>query len=233
MATEFRHEGSPQPLAMRPPGKSDVMPATSQSHGHDMPSGSLLSDVDCAIALVPGEEGRDEMAALATLAHVTSGLAGHIVTVGAGQRTATVLGGAARAAGRSRVFAIDLFTDSEDAPDDAALSLDGFLATMTRSALLEHVLPHHGTAATFAQLMPTAFRARLILLDGPHACTNVETDVFVLEQFLIPGGWLCATAEFSSFPGAERALGTLFRQRDHFDSIRQIAPGLLAARRKG
>jgi Methyltransferase domain len=199
----------------------------------ETPSGSLLSDVDLALQLVPGDEGRDEMAALATLAHVTSGLTGHIVAVGAGQRTATILGGAARAAGRSRVFAIDLFTDSEDTPDDSALSLDGFLETMARGALLEFVLPHHGTAATFAQLMPTGFRVRLIVLDGAHACTNVSTDIFTLDQFLVPGGWLCVGPGFSSFPGAQAALATLFRQRDHFDLKRQITPGLFAARRKG
>jgi methyltransferase family protein len=198
----------------------------------DIRPDSLLSDVELALDLVPGEEARDEMAALAMLVHVTSGLSGHIVSVGAGQRTAAVLGGAARAAGRSRVFAVDLFSDSEDVPDDSTLSLDGFLTTMTRAALLEHVLPHHGTAATFAQLMPTGFRVRLIVLDGAHACTNVSTDIFTLDQFLVPGGWLCVGAGFSSFPGAQAALDTLFRQRDHFDSIRQITPGLLAARRK-
>src|SRR5262249_50640879 len=161
-----------------------------------------FADLDVALHLVPGDESRDDMAALATLAHVTAGLSGHIVTVGAGQRTAAVLGGAVRAAGRSRVFAIDLVPDSAGAPDDSTLSLDDFLGTMTRSELLEYVLPHHGTAASFAQLMPTAFRARLIVLDGAHACTNVETDMFVLEQFLVAGGWLCVTGAFSSYPRA-------------------------------
>lgn len=193
---------------------------------------SLIADLDAAVATVPGDEGRDEMSALAILAHVTAGLFGHIVSVGAGQRTAAILGGAARAAGRSRVFAIDLFPDSDEAPDDSALSLDAFLGTMTRSELLEYVLPHHGTAATFAQLMPTDFRARLIVLDGAHACTNVETDMFVLEQFLVAGGWLCVTGAFSSYPRATGALETLFRQRNHFDLARQMTPGLFVARKR-
>ena len=193
---------------------------------------SLFSDLDVALALVAGDEERDELAALAMLAHVTAGLSGHVVTVGAGRRTAAVLGGAARAVGRSRVFAIDLFPDSDESPDDSALSLDEFLRTMTQTALLEYVLPHHGTAATFAQLMPADFRARLILLDGAHACTNVETDMFVLEQFLVAGGWLCVTGAFSSYPRATGALETLFRQRNHFDLARQLTPGLFVARKR-
>lgn len=193
---------------------------------------SLVADLDETLSVVPGDEGRDEMEALAVLAHVTAGLSGHIVTVGAGQRTAAVLGGSARAAGRSRVFAIDLFPDSDESPDDSALSLDRFLGTMTKSELLEYVLPHHGTAATFSQLMPTDFRARLIVLDGAHACTNVETDMFVLEQFLVAGGWLCVTGAFSSYPRATGALETLFRQRNHFDLARQMTPGLFIARKR-
>jgi len=199
--------------------------------GLDRPE-SLFSGLDVALGLVPGDEGRDELAGLAMLAHVTAGHSGHIVTVGAGQRTAAVLGAAARSAGRSRVFAIDLFPDSDESPDDATLSLDEFLGTMTRAELLEYVLPHHGTAATFSQLMPSDFRARLIVLDGAHACTNVETDMFVLEQFLVAGGWLCVTGAFSSYPGAAGALETLFRQRNHFDLARQLAPGLFVARKR-
>ena len=203
----------------------------SDEKGHERPE-SLFGDLDASLTLVPGDEGRDELAALGLLAHVTAGLSGRLVTVGAGRRTAAVLGGAAKSAGRSRVFAIDLFPDSDDSPDDSSLSLDEFLGAMTRSELLEYVLPHHGTAATFAQLMPADFRTRLIVLDGAHACTNVETDMFVLEQFLVPGGWLCVTGAFSSYPRATGALETLFRQRNHFDLARQMTAGLFVARKR-
>ncbi len=222
----FNHDRTHHPLRRVDALSSD--PSARESERAD----SLFADVDAAFAAAPGDERRDDMVALATLAHVTAGLAGHIVTVGAGQRTAAVLGGAARAVGRSRVFAIDLFPDSDDSPDDSTLSLDEFLGTMTRSSLLEYVLPHHGTAATFAQLMPTDFRARLVVLDGAHACTNVETDMFVLEQFLVAGGWLCVTGAFSSYPRATGALETLFRQRNHFDLARQMTPGLFVARKR-
>ena len=223
----FRHEGQEYPV--RKVGSMDRLGASASSAPRP---GSLLAEVDETLGLVSGDEDRDDIAALATLAHVTAGLAGHIVTVGAGQGTAAALGAAARSAGRSRVFAIDLFPDGEDSPDDRALSLDEFLGTLSRSSLLEYVLPHHGTAATFAQLMPADFRARLIVLDGAHACTHVETDMFVLEQFLVSGGWLCVTGAFSSFPRAGGALDTLFRQRNYFDLARQLTPGLFVARKR-
>lgn len=195
---------------------------------------TVVDDIEAAFRTVPGDQSREDLTILATITHASAALPGHIVTIGAGQgRAAAVLGQAARAAGRSRVFAVDIFPDGEEAPDDIASSLDAFLDTMTRCNLVEHVLPHHGTAATFAQLMLESFKCRLLLLESAHACSNVATDVFVLERFLVPGGWLCIDQMFSSFPGATTAIDTLFRQRNHFDLARQITPGLFVARKRG
>jgi hypothetical protein len=194
---------------------------------------SLHNDILALGELLQTAERQEDLFALALLAHATSALPGHLVTVGAGiGHTAVVLGRVVRDLGRGRVFAVDLFPDADDTPDDDGWSLDSFLRTVDRAGLLEHVLPHYGTAATFAQLMPRDFGSRLVVLESAQACTNVSTDIFTLDQFLVPGGWLCVGSGFSSFPGAQAALTTLFRQRDHFDLIRQITPGLLAARRK-
>jgi SAM-dependent methyltransferase len=194
---------------------------------------SLADDVETAMAAVPGDQPRDNLFALALLAHATAAIPGHIVDIGAGQgRAAAVLGHAAKATGRSRVFAVDLFPESEDAPDDVACSLDSLLASMTVHGLLEWVLPHHGTGATFAQLMPEDFRCRVLLLEGAHACSDVATDIFALERFLAPGGWLAVDHAFSSFPGATLALETLFRQRSHFDMARHLTPTLYITRKQ-
>jgi SAM-dependent methyltransferase len=195
---------------------------------------SMACDIDTALAALPGGQPRDDLFALALLAHATSTVPGHIVDVGAGQgRVATVLGHAAKATGRSRVFAVDLFPDSEDAPDDVASSLDSLLVSMAAHDLLEWVLPHYGTGATFARLMPEDFRCRLLLLEGAHACSDVATDIFALERFLAPGGWLAVDQAFSSFPGATLALETLFRQRHHFEMARHLTPSIFIARKQG
>jgi hypothetical protein len=194
---------------------------------------SVAGDVDSAIATLPGDQPRDDLYALALLAHATANVQGHIVNVGAGQgRTAVVLGEAARTTGQGRVFAVDLFPEHDDAPDDAASSLDSLLGVMATRHLLEWVLPHHGTGATFAQLMPLDFRCRLLVLEGAHACSDVTTDIFALEFFLSPGGWLAVDHAFSSFPGASLALETLFRQRSHFELARQLTPTLFVARKR-
>ncbi len=199
----------------------------------DIPVRSAAGDVDHALATLPGDQPRDDLYALALLAHATANVAGHIVNVGAGQgRAAVVLGEAARATGRGRVFAVDLFPEHDDAPDDAASSLDSLLGVLATRNLLEWVLPHHGTGATFAQLMPLDFRCRLLLLEGAHACSDVATDIFALELFLSPGGWLAVDRTFSSFPGASLALETLFRQRSHFEMARQLTPTLFVARKR-
>jgi SAM-dependent methyltransferase len=214
-----------------------LVAATPLRRDHDIFNGratSLADDVDSATAAIPGDQPRDDLFALALLAHATATVPGHIVDVGAGQgRAAAVLGQAAKATGRSRVFAVDLFPESEDAPDDVACSLDSLLASMMANGLLEWVLPHHGTGATFAQLMPEDFRCRVLLLEGAHACSDVATDIFVLERFLAPGGWLAVDRAFSSFPGATLALETLFRQRSHFEMARHLTPSLFIARKRG
>jgi Methyltransferase domain len=199
----------------------------------ETPARSLTGDVDDALVSVPGDQSREDLYSLALLVHATAHVAGHIVDVGAGQgRTAIVLGEAARAGGRSRVFAVDLFPEHDDTPDDTASSLDSLLGVMAMRDLLEWVLPHHGTGATFARLMPLDFRCRLLLLEGAHACSDVATDIFALEGFLSPGGWLAVDRAFSSFPGASLALETLFRQRPYFEAARQLTPTLFVTRKR-
>lgn len=198
----------------------------------DVPVRSLVDDLEHALVTVPGDQSRDDLYALALLTHATANVPGHIVNIGASQgRAAVVLGEAARATGRGRVFAVDLFPEHDETPDDVSSSLESLLCVMASRSLLEWVLPHHGTGATFAQLMPLDFRCRLLLLEGAHACSDVATDIFALEGFLSPGGWLAVDQAFSSFPGASLALETLFRQRSHFEMARQLTPTLFVARK--
>ena len=88
-----------------------------------------------------------------------------------------------------------------------------------------------GTAATFAQLMPGDFRCRLVHVEGAHACASIETDLFLLERLLAPGGWLTLGAGFSSFPGAAEAIDVFRRQRPDLVDWAWLTPGLLAARK--
>jgi hypothetical protein len=131
------------------------------------------------------------------------------------------------------VFAVDLFPEHDEAPDDTASSLDSLLGMMATRNLLEWVLPHHGAGATFAQLRPLDFRCRLIVLEGAHACSDVATDIFALEAYLSHGGWLAGHQAFSSFPGASLGLDTLFRQRNHSEMAPQLTSKLFVARKRG
>jgi Methyltransferase domain len=202
-------------------------------HDDNDAAASLLADVLALSAQVPGEQSVEDLIALTVLVHATAPLGGHVVDVGAGQgRVAAALGQAARATGCGRVFAVDLFPEADEAPDDASWSMESLLERMTACDLLQYVLPHHGTGATFAQLMPEDFRCRLLLLESAGACSDVATDIFVLERTLAPGGWLAIDSAFSSFPGAALAIETLFRQRNHFELARQVTPSLFIARKR-
>jgi hypothetical protein len=178
------------------------------------------------------EATRDDALALSVLAHASAAIEGHLLVVGAGHgQGALALGAAARASGRGRVFAIDVFPENDDSPDTAGWSFDSLLRRVDKAQLDAWVLPHFGTAATFAQLMPADFQCRLIHVESAHACSNAETDVFLLERLLAPGGWLTIGSGFSSFPGVRAALEVFARQRPDVNGWRAITPGLLVAQK--
>ena len=180
-----------------------------------------------------GISAADDAVALAVLAHVSAPIDGHMLVVGAGLGdSALALGAAARVGGRGRVFAIDVYPEHGDTPDTEGWSLDDLLARVGDAGLSPWVLPHYGTAATFAQLMPADFRCRLIHFEDAHACANVDTDVFLLERLLVPGGWLTVGGGFSGFPGAREALEVFARQRPDVEGWRAISPGLLIAQKR-
>jgi hypothetical protein len=196
------------------------------------PARALLTEISEAYDEAPDDVDRDATLALAVLAHATTEIDGHLLVIGAERgQTAVGLGLAARATGRGRVFAVDLFPEHDDAPDSAGWSLDALLRRAGSRNLSSWVLPHHGTAATFAQLMPGDFRCRLIHLEGAHACRHIETDVFLLERLLAPGGWLTVSESYSSFPGARAALDVLTRQRPELTNWRLLTPKLLVAQK--
>jgi hypothetical protein len=193
---------------------------------------ALFSEIDQHWSGRTDEVTRDEALALSVLAHVSSSIEGHLLVVGAGHgQSALALGAAARATGRGRVFAIDVYPEDDDTPDTAGWSLDSLLKRTSDAQLGAWVLPHFGTAATFSHLMPTDFRCRLIHLESAHACTSVATDVFLLERLLVPGGWLTVGGGFRGFPGAREALEVFARQRPEVGGWRAISPGLLIAQK--
>lgn len=193
---------------------------------------ALFSEIDEHWACHADEATRDDALALSVLAHVSAGVEGHVLVVGAGHgHSALALGAAARATGRGRVFAIDVYPETDDTPDTDGWSLDSLLKRAGDAQLGAWVLPHFGTAATFAQLMPADFRCRLIHLEAAHACSSVHTDVFLLERLLAPGGWLTVGGAFSGFPGAREALEVFARQRPDVSGWRALSPGLLIAQK--
>lgn len=193
----------------------------------------LAADVAGIIPASYGELDSAHLLALGLLAHISSAAAGHVVIVGAGfGRTSLVLGATARATRRGRVFAIDLFPDGEDTGDPLGWTLDGFLGEVTGRGLIEYVLPHHGTAASFARLMPKDFRCGLLVLENAHACTEVASDLVAIERHLAPGGWLCVDSGFSSFPGAGSAIEALLRRSGAYELGRQVTQTLFAIRKR-
>ena len=197
------------------------------------PARAFLTEVSQVCDSGSEDVDREATMALAVLAHATTEIDGHLLVIGAARRqTAIGLGIAARATGHGRVFSVDLFPEQDDSPDAAAWSLDALLRRTADWNLSSWVLPHHGTAATFAQLMPGDFRCRLIHLAAAHACRNIETDVFLLERLLAHGGWLTVSESCSGFSGARGALDVLTRQRPELTGWRRLTPTLLVAQKR-
>jgi hypothetical protein len=200
--------------------------------GHAHASTSLATELDRHWSGTGGDT-RDDALALVLLAHASAAREGHILVVGAGHgQNAIALGTAARAGALGRVFAVDLYPEhDDDSLDSEGWSLDGLLSRVVAAGLPRWVLPHYGTAATFAQLMPADFHCRLVHVEGAHACASIETDLFLLERLLAAGGWLTFGAGFTSFPGANDAVAVFRRQRPDIVDWAWITPGLLAARK--
>ena len=177
---------------------------------------------------------RDDALALTLLAHAAPAADGHLLVIGAGHgQNALALGATARATGVGRVFAVDIYPETDDSPDCDGWSIDDLLRRVVAQGLSSWVLPHYGTAATFAQLMPADFRCRLVHIEGAHACSHVTTDLFLLERLLAPGGWLTVGPGFTGFPGAKEALDVFARQRPDIAGWQWLTPGLLAGRKRG
>ena len=197
-------------------------------------------DSDCfaeddAARQVPagGDPRRDDDFALGVLAQASADIDGHLIVVGSEHgRSALTLGAAARAAARGRVFAVDLFPEPDESTEDDPRSLDWLLRLVTERELGAWVLPHHGTAATFARLMPADFRCRLIHLESARACRDVATDIFLLEPLLARGGWLTVSASYLNEPGAREALELISRQRPGLSAWRLVTPTLLVAQKR-
>jgi hypothetical protein len=195
--------------------------------------GDRRSAADAASIGSAAQDHDDDGLALSVLAQASADVEGHLLVVGSEEgRSALAMGAAARAVGRGRVFAVDLFLDHDESPEGDDRSLDWLLRAVAERDLGAWVLPHHGTAATFAQLMPADFRCRLIHLEGAHACRDVATDVFLLEPLLAPGGWFTVSARYSAIPGAREALELLSRQRPELAAWRLVTPTLLVAQKR-
>jgi hypothetical protein len=191
---------------------------------------SLVAAIDRH--LQDGDAGtRDDALALTLLAHAAPTTDGHLLVIGAGHgHNALALGAAARATNAGRVFAVDIYPEKDDSDNDG-WSLDGLVGRVAAQGLSSWVLPHYGTAATFAHLMPADFRCRLVHIEGAHACSHVDTDLYLLERLLAPGGWLTVGPGFTGFPGAREALHVFLRLRPDIGSWQWLTPGLQAGRK--
>lgn len=109
--------------------------------------------------------------------------------------------------------------------------LEAFLDNTRRRGLDTVVKPHRGTAATFVEQMPSAFRCRLLFLDGDHGYHAVGDDIARLSPFLVPGGWICFDDAFSSYEGVDRAIAQLVIDNPAYDLKRQLTRKCFAARK--
>ena len=93
------------------------------------------------------------------------------------------------------------------------------------------VVPHRGTAATFANQAPASFRCRLIFLHGYQAHRSVRDDIAMLTPLLVPGGWICFDDAFADADGVNRAISEFVVGSPDFDLKRQMTQKCFAARK--
>lgn len=107
-----------------------------------------------------------------------------------------------------------------------------FEQQIARFALRDTIRIHHGDSSSFATAQPTDFRCKLAFINGDHGYEAVCADIRMVQQHLVPGGWICFDDAFSCYDGVDAAIRELILADPRFDLAQQMTRKLFVARRR-
>jgi predicted O-methyltransferase YrrM len=111
-------------------------------------------------------------------------------------------------------------------------TLEAFNCAVTANDLTDYVIPYRADLEKFASMAPKKFALRMAFIDGDHSFSAVARDIKIIEDFLLPGGWICFDDAFSSYDGVNKAIQTHIIDSGHYQCCHQITRKLFVAQKK-
>lgn len=85
-------------------------------------------------------------------------------------------------------------------------TMEVFENSIKSNGLSDWVAPFKGDLLSFSENMGNDFSLRMAFIDGDHSYAAVAKDIAIVEQYLLPGGWICFDDAFSNYVGTNEAI---------------------------
>lgn len=118
----------------------------------------------------------------------------------------TIDGRKVGAYGEQTVWAEPYLRDIAPVYERFSGTIDAFNNALQANGLESYVSAFKGDLVSFAATAPHGLVLRMAFIDGDHSFNAVANDIHVVEQFLLPGGWICFDDAFSSYDGVNEAI---------------------------
>ncbi|OAI07097.1 class I SAM-dependent methyltransferase [Methylomonas methanica] len=111
-------------------------------------------------------------------------------------------------------------------------TLQAFNVAMAENELTDFVTPYRADLEKFITIAPKGLELRLAFIDGDHSYSAVSKDIEIVEQFLLPGGWICFDDAFSSYEGVNQAIVESIIDSGRYSNCQQITRKFFVAQRR-
>jgi len=107
-----------------------------------------------------------------------------------------------------------------------------FEQQIARFNLSEIIRIHRGNSSTFATTQPATLKCKFAFIDGDHGYDAVCSDIRMIKERLVPGGWVCFDDAFSCYEGVDTAIRDLILSDPAYDLAQQMTRKLFVARKR-
>ena len=111
-------------------------------------------------------------------------------------------------------------------------TLEAFTLAMQANSLSDLVFPHRTDLEGFSKKTSSDFALRMAFIDGDHSYDAVAKDIRIVEQFLLPNGWICFDDAFSSYDGVNEAIQKHVIDSGNYKRFQQMTRKCFVAQRR-
>lgn len=111
-------------------------------------------------------------------------------------------------------------------------TFEAFQTAIRANDLTDFVTPYRADLEKFKKMAPQDLALRLAFIDGDHSYAAVAKDIKIIEEFLLPGGWICFDDAFSSYTGVNEAIQKHIIDSGHYQCCQQITRKFFIAQRR-